>query len=349
MNNFARNFLTEWRRLSLPFEGETFVAAVSGGADSAALLLALGELRRKKKLKNRFIIAHFNHNLRGKESEKDAEFVSNLAHEFDFEFVCKNADKKSQKGNLEQNARNARYDFLRETAANYQAYGVLTAHTLNDQAETFLLNLIRGSGLEGLGGMKAVRSLKPGVSSLESEKSAIFLVRPLLDWAKRDDTENFCRLKNINFRCDSMNDDQTFSRVRIRKTLLPMLAGFNPRIVETLAKTGAMLAEDFAELQKIAEEKTFQIEDRGVINELQLKEIKDLLPSSRLRILRQWLKTNRGDLRRLEAKHFEAIEKLIFSRKSGKTIELPKMELIIKKNGKLIFTRGPSSNNEPNL
>ena len=94
MNKFVRNLLTEWRRLDLPFAGETFVAAISGGADSVSLLLALEELRRRKKLTNRFVIAHFNHNLRGAESEKDAEFVRRLTVEYDFEFVYKIQNSK---------------------------------------------------------------------------------------------------------------------------------------------------------------------------------------------------------------------------------------------------------------
>jgi len=163
-------------------------------------LLALDELRKRNKLKNRFVTAHFNHNLRGTESKKDAEYVKDLAAEFEFEFVSKTAKSISRKGNLEQNARNARYEFLRQTAEDLKAYGVLTAHTLNDQAETFLLNLIRGSGLEGLGGMKPVRSLEFKVPSPKSKETAILLLRPLLNWAKRDDTENFCREKNIEFR-----------------------------------------------------------------------------------------------------------------------------------------------------
>ncbi len=87
MNQFAKNLLTEWRKLELPFADETFVVAVSGGADSVSLLLALRELKKLKKLNLRFVVAHFNHDLRGEESEADAEFVKNLTTEFDFELA----------------------------------------------------------------------------------------------------------------------------------------------------------------------------------------------------------------------------------------------------------------------
>ena len=150
MNNFVRNLLTEWRSLNLPFEEQTFVVAVSGGADSVSLALALSELKRRKKLNLRFVAAHFNHDLRGRQSDEDEKFVRELAGKFGFELALKKGNIAGE-GNLEQNARVARYEFLTETAENLRASGVLTAHTLNDQAETFLINLIRGSGLEGLG------------------------------------------------------------------------------------------------------------------------------------------------------------------------------------------------------
>ncbi len=364
MNQFSKNLLTEWRKLDLPFADETFVVAVSGGADSVSLLLALNELKERRKLNLRIVIAHFNHNLRVAESESDAQFVREITNKFNFELACgiQNPEYKiqNQTGNLEQNARTARYEFLAETAQNLGAYGVLTAHTLNDQAETFLLNLIRGSGLDGLIAIKPIRSLESRVESRESEsdidieekskiqnlKSKIQLVRPLLNWAKREDTENFCRLNKIEFRHDAMNDDLAFKRVRIRKILIPLLQEFNPKIIETLAKTSELLqdsAEQLATVNRRAaenflpEEQESKTEDE--IKNLSLKDLKDVFPSIRRTILRQWLKDNCGNLRRLELKHIEAVEKLIFSRKSGRVVELPDGKSVLKKNGKLYFQK----------
>ena len=350
MHNFVRNLLTEWRKLGLPFADETFIVAVSGGADSVSLLLALHELRELKKLNLRFLIAHFNHDLRGAESAKDVEFVRDLTTKFNFEFVYKIQNPKSkiqnQRGNLEQNARIARYAFLTETAENLHAFGILTAHTQTDQAETFLLNLIRGSGLDGLGGMSPkskVQSPKSeGTSKIQNPKSKIQLVRPLLNWAKREDTENFCRLNEVEFCSDPMNEDLAFKRVRIRKILLPMLQDFNPKIIETLANTASLLREDAEFLKSTVEDidgfskdKEQKTKDEGQ----PIKELKNLFPSMRRQILRDWLKEERGDLRTLEAKHFEAIDRLIFSRKSGKTVELPNGESVIKEKGKLKFQK----------
>src|SRR5580765_2910393 len=170
MHGFVRNLITEWRRLELPFIGGAVVIAVSGGADSVSLLLAVDDLVKRKKLGHRVVAAHFNHNLRGSESDADGEFVRQLTTRLGVELAIGHGDL-SKTGNLEQNARDARYDFLRQTAANLNAFAVLTGHTINDQAETFLLNLIRGSGPDGLSAMKAVRPLSAecGVRSAESE------------------------------------------------------------------------------------------------------------------------------------------------------------------------------------
>ena len=382
MNNFARNLLTEWRKLGLPFADKTFVAAISGGADSVSLALALSELRNRKKLNLRFVLAHFNHNLRGEEGFEDEKFVKELAETLEFELAVgiQNPDSKIQneKGNLEQNARRARYEFLVETAENLNADGILTAHTLNDQAETFLLNLIRGSGLDGLGGMKPIRIQDSGFriqdsgfgiqdsddeagiqnvkfddeSKIQNLKSKIQLVRPLLRWAKREDTENFCLLNETKFRYDSMNEDLAFRRVRIRKVLLPLLIDFNPKIVETLGKTAELLREDaevlaqnlkseIADRETENEPETFFLKDGedDTIEVLLLKDLKDVFPSMRRFVLREWLKNKRGDLRRLSAKHFEAVENLVLSRKSGKLVELPGDEVVFKKDGKLFYKK----------
>ncbi|MDQ3321906.1 MAG: tRNA lysidine(34) synthetase TilS [Acidobacteriota bacterium] len=361
MHKFVRSLLTEWRRLKLPFTGETFVVGVSGGADSVSLALALNELKELEKLNLRFVVAHFNHDLRGVESGEDELFVRDFAAKYDLELAFYK-EKISGSGNLEQNARLARYEFLRETAENLRAFGVLTAHTLNDQAETFLLNLIRGSGLEGLGGMKSIRSLEFGVQSqksqlritnyelresetedeseIQNQNSEIKLIRPLLSWAKRETTENFCRENEVEFRYDSMNDDLAFKRVRIRKVLLPLLKDFNPKIVETLAKTANLLREDFAGLEKSADASVKNFAARKPDEQsLDLKELKNLFPSMRRQILREWLKKMRGDLRALDSNHVEAIENLIFSRKSGRVIQLPNGETVTKRQGRLFFEK----------
>ena len=343
MHGFVRNLITEWRRLGLPFSGEAMIVAVSGGADSVSLLLALHDLKNRKKLGHRIVVAHFNHNLRGTESDADEEYVRDLTTKFGVELAIGHGDI-SRNGNLEQNARIARYDFLANTAKNLNAFAVVTGHTVNDQAETFLLNLIRGSGPDGLRGMSVVRPLEEERERKgEKEKNAYgetksppllfpsspLLIRPLLAWAKRGDTEEFCREHAVEYRYDTMNEDTAFKRVRIRKILLPLLEDLNPKIIETLAQTAALMA---------AVSETNSVDDKsGQNGELSVKEMKLLEQSELYNTIRAWLKLERGTTRGLELKHIEAVGRLILSAKSGRTAELPGGARVIKSGGKLVY------------
>lgn len=322
MHKFVRELITEWRRLKLPFSAETVVVAVSGGADSVSLLLALDELKKAKKIDLRLIVAHFDHGLRGEQSDADAAFVKQLTETLGHEFVSEKGVIEKN-GNLEQNARTARYDFLNRVAESSQAFAVLTAHTLNDQAETFLINLIRGSGAAGLSAMPKTRPLLADDDNGDDDRSRTLLVRPLLGWAMRSDTEKFCREKDVDFRQDAMNDDAKFTRVRVRKELIPMLKTFNPRIVSTLAKTAEIISNEAPKNQETLPET------------LSLKTLRPLSRATLYTTLRQWLKQYRGNLRGLDLKHIEAIEKLIFSEKSGKTVELSNGMTVVKQNGNL--------------
>jgi tRNA(Ile)-lysidine synthase len=330
MEKITRNLLTEWRKLNLPFANKTFVIAVSGGADSIALAYSIKELTDRKKFDNKFYIAHFNHNLRGTESIADEELVKNTAIKLNINFFSQIARKNeiSVGGNIEQQARIARYNFLHQFALEKNAFAVLTGHTLNDQAETFLLNLIRGSGLKGLRAMEPVRKL--------NEKCDLLLVRPMLGWAKREDIEKYAQKKGIKFTSDSMNDDKNFKRVRIRKEIIPTLEKLNPNIVDTLAQSASNLSDEFNLIDELfVKNDNYQ----KIVNskKLRIKTLKTLSNPLFYKIIREWLMRQRGDLRGLNYKHLEAIYKLINSRKSGKTVQLPRHQIVIKKNGKLLF------------
>jgi tRNA(Ile)-lysidine synthase len=235
---FAAQLLEQWRRLALPTSEAAIVIAVSGGADSTALLLALDELIKADKLRLSLTVGHLDHGVRS-DSRKDAQWVKALAKRLGCAVVVARANLKAPSGakkkseNLEQAAREARYQFLFKTAVKRHADYVLTAHTLDDQAETILMRLIRGSAAEGLSGTPAIRKLKSDAN--------VLLVRPLLAWAHRGDTEDYCRLHQIDFRLDEMNEDEGFSRVRVRKQLLPLMKSFNNRVVEALSRTASHL------------------------------------------------------------------------------------------------------------
>ena len=243
LSHFAGRLLTSWRRLKLPTTGEHVVIAVSGGADSTALFLALDEILHAGRLSLKLTVAHLDHGLR-KPSKEDRLWVTGLAKELGYESVSRRIDVKRRatrsRDNLEQAARHSRYEFLEKTAKDVGSRLVLTAHTLDDQAETIMLRLLRGSAAEGLSGIRDVRLLNP--------VSEIQLARPLLSWARRADTLGYCDLRRVEFRADEMNENENFARVKVRKQLLPLMQTFNNRIVEALARTASLLREDAATL-----------------------------------------------------------------------------------------------------
>ncbi|MEP6912371.1 MAG: tRNA lysidine(34) synthetase TilS [bacterium] len=344
LSGFAANLLAEWLRLDLPVSQETIVVAVSGGADSSALLLALDELIKREKLRLTPVVAHLDHGLR-EESAQDAEWVSELAKSLGYELAIAQANLKAglKKGfktssgkperNLEQAARNARYEFLLKTARKKDSKIVLTAHTQDDQAETILLRLLRGSSAEGLSGSSPVRELAAG--------SEVKLVRPLISWARRADTENYCACRQVDFRVDEMNNDEAFSRVRVRQQLLPLMKSFNNRIVETLNRTATLLNEDATALSAAAKQLldlASQSPDEN--NETNLPslsvEVLSQAPAAvRRRALREWILRSRGDLRRVEMVHLLAVEKLLKGERGGRVAELPGDMKAVRRRGML--------------
>lgn len=336
INQFARLLLVEWRKLRLPTSGETIVVAVSGGADSTALLLAIEELKSRSKLDNPICVAHLDHRLR-KSSGKDAKWVAALAAKLGFQSVI-GRSKVSEKAleaseNLEQAARNARYAFLERTAKKASANYVLTAHTMDDQAETVLMRLMRGSAGAGLGGMEGIRPL--------SRQSSIKLARPLL-WARRSETEDYCRLRRIDYLSDEMNEDEKFARVKVRKHLLPLMQSFNNRIVEALSRTASQLREDGAVLSSDSGTLLRQASISGAESEtrtpaLNVKVLANAPPALRRRALRQWLAEARGGTRRLEMVHVAAVEGLLKGNAGGRIVELPGGGRVARRRSRLEF------------
>jgi len=335
--------LAEWRRLGMPKVGASVVVAVSGGADSSALLLALDELEGKLDLK--LTVAHLDHGLR-KDSGADARWVKHMAKSLDTDIavVIGKADLskrlKTSGGkpvaNLEQAARKARYQFLDKTAKKKGANLVLTAHTLDDQAETILLRLLRGSAAEGLSGIVPVRPLTPN--------SDIRLIRPLVSWARRSDTVDYCVRRKIDFRVDEMNSDETFSRVRVRKQLLPLMKTFNPRVVEALNRTAGLLTEDAEALAEAAgrllEAAAVTPGNANETSEPSL-DVSILLKAPaalRRRALREWILRARGNLSRLEMVHLVAVEALLSGERGGRVAELPGGMQVVRKRGRLEFS-----------
>jgi len=217
------------------------LVAVSGGADSVALLYGLLELREAFFLT--LSVAHINHNLRGDEAQKDADFVKGLCADLDLPLFSYSADVKTEAKNrglsLEEAARQVRYLFLCEAARDCGALKVALGHNQNDNAETLLLRLCRGTGLRGLGGIPPL-----------GKREGIAIIRPLIE-THRDAIEAFVKTKKILYRTDASNYDKAFSRNRIRHDIMPILEKINPKATAQLAKSAGLLREDEALLEDL--------------------------------------------------------------------------------------------------
>jgi tRNA(Ile)-lysidine synthase len=236
-----------WKR------GAKIILGVSGGADSMAMLHALASLRDEWNLKLR--VAHVHHGLRGRAADADARLVEKTSRKLGIPFHTIRADVKkistNKKISVEMAAREARHDFFRKLAKKYRAV-VATAHTRDDQAETVLLRLLRGSGADGLGGIE-----------YKTKVRGLPLVRPMLD-VSHETAVNFLRARKLKWREDASNDDEAMKRNRVRHELLPLLERkFNPRIRDVLARTAALLRADSEFLVRLSGAELKSRIDRG--------------------------------------------------------------------------------------
>lgn len=312
-----------------------------------ALLSGLAELVAAGRLLLKVVVAHFDHGLRA-ESASDAVWVGELARKFDFEYISERTDIRSfvtaAPENLEQAARQLRYGFLRSAAVTANAGMVLTAHTLDDQAETVLMRLVRGAGVDGLAGIAQIRPIE--------NESGTLLVRPLLNWARRSTTEDYCRERGIAFLWDSMNEDEGYARVRIRKRVIPLLEELNPRAVENIARATTLFRDDVAALQNEAElllqkatigwnsgnsTQTDPFESQSVNHLIKVSVLVGAPAALRRRALRLWLAQVRGNLRRIERVHLLAVDRLLDSGRGGRLAELPGGARVERRRGFLMF------------
>lgn len=218
---------TKVRAACLAFRGQTMVCALSGGRDSVALLHCLLALREELDLS--VSAAHFNHCLRGDESDGDEAFVRNLCKDWGVPLAVGRGDPTSRAGESpEEAARNLRYAFLR-----VQHGWIATAHHADDQAETILLNLLRGTGLKGLCGM---------------EVQSGTVVRPMLD-VTGDEIDDYIRQHGLPYREDSTNREDDALRNRLRHHVLPLLKAENPNLLETVTRMTGLLQLDEAYLE----------------------------------------------------------------------------------------------------
>lgn len=296
---------------------ERVVIGVSGGADSICLLHILIELHEYGA---DIIVAHLDHGIRGKEAKRDALFVKRAAESLGLKFEQGEADvprfRKESKLTLEEAARVLRYEFLEETRVKYGADKIATAHTLDDQAETVLMRLIRGSGGKGLSGIPPVSN---GV-----------IIRPLIETPRRE-IEKYLVSKGIEWIEDSTNKLRTIHRNRIRLDLLPGLETYNPRIRETLSRTSDLLRieEDFIDREA---KKYFRRIFAPGESELKgdLRKFRRLHRALRLSILRLAIEGLNKSLRNITSIHLVSAEEFLMSGTASGEVEFPD-EMVIAK------------------
>ena len=277
--------LKQLRQYNMVASGDHVICAISGGADSVALLFGMYLLREK--LGITLSAAHFNHHLRGEESDRDEQFVRQLCDRYDIPLAVGESEVKAGKKGLEAAAREARYNFFATLSGK-----IATAHTADDNAETLLMHLVRGTGLRGLGGISPVNGN---------------VIRPMLT-VTRDEVLAFLQEYALSYVEDSSNETDAFLRNRLRHHVMPLLKQENPRLAQNLSQMAMELREDAAALEAAD----------ALPGIAQLRQMPVAL---RHRALSRFLKEN--GVPEPERSHIGAVEALVFAEKPSARVDLP--------------------------
>lgn len=293
-------------------KGEKVMVGVSGGPDSICLLHVLFSL--KDELEIEIIAVHINHMLRGAEADADEEYVKSFCEESGIEFRAVKADvsniSKEKRISTEEAGRFARYKYFKELSAETGASKIAVAHNLNDQAETVIMNIIRGTGIDGLKGMDFKRGK---------------IVRPLLN-VDRQEIEDYCKANNLKPRTDESNYSDVYTRNKVRLKLIPYMNKlFNTDTVAVINKMSSLVRDDSEYLDIIAEQTFGKSLLKKCDSEISLDILKlaGCHASILKRTIRFALNELKGNLTDVETIHIESIVKLILSGKTGSVIQLP--------------------------
>ncbi len=293
------------------------LVAVSGGPDSVCLLHILVKLREELGIS--LHIAHLNHQLRGAESEADADYTAGLARSLGIPASIEQGDVKAYQArqhiSLEEAAREVRYTFLAQVAKSIGASRVAVGHTANDHLETILMHLIRGAGTGGL------RGLQPS-HQWQSAGNSVTIIRPLWPLSRRE-TAGYCHHHQLMPRIDASNRSLSPLRNRIRRQLLPLLESYNPQVASALLRTARIAGDDFAWLNKETDRLWAEIvRKQGNTITLDKKRLLELPPALKRYLLRRVIEDLSGNLKDIELRHIEAIMDAL-TRPAGKRLSLP--------------------------
>jgi tRNA(Ile)-lysidine synthase len=309
------------KRYSLINKNDKVVVGVSGGPDSIALLYILKSL--SKELKISLHIAHLNHSLRN-DSYKDKVFVEKLAQQLKIPITVAEINIRQLAlghGSLEEIARNARLGFFFRVAKDTKANKIALGHNLDDQAETVLMRILRGTGLYGLSGILPKRKI-----------AGYQIIRPLIE-VRRKDIEAYLRRKKIRPRIDVSNLEDIYFRNKIRNRLLPLLEReYNKNIKEVLSNMAESIGYDYDYLLRQAKRTTKQSKTK-----LNLNKIIKLHPAIKRLLFRMCIAKIKGDTRRITFQHIREIEDLLLNRPANSIVDLPKGVSVVKKKKYLSF------------
>jgi len=310
------------------------LVGLSGGKDSVTLLYILNALKKDYEIE--LYVAHLDHKIRGEDSRKDREFCEALTKRLGLVIESGEADVSDltkEKGlSLEEAARIERYNFFKYVAQKNSIKKIAVGHTRDDQVETVLMRMIRGSGMMGLSGISPVREI-----------FGLTVVRPLIE-VSRSEIEEFVKSNKLEFRHDATNDEIIFTRNKIRHELLPYLEeNFNPNIKEILSNMADNLRSenDFIEKFSIRKFRSISTRKDGEII-LDLKGLKRQHVAIQKRILRTAIRELKGNLRRLTYQHWKELEDLIDYMPAGSKLDLPSGIDVVKKRDCIIFKPGLS-------
>jgi len=290
--------------------GDSVLVALSGGADSVCLLNVLHELRNS--LNITVAAAHLNHGLRGDDADSDEQFAAELCSQLGIEFYSKKVDINNDSDTLESAGRRARYEYFAELKSLHKFDKIATAHNADDQAETVLMRILRGTGISGIAGIQYKRD--DGV------------IRPLLD-VTRAEIEEYCRERGVEFRTDQTNSNTEFTRNRIRIELLPYLeVSFNPNVRAALCKLVETAGEDGAFLDGYARRLYARLKNplpQGEPVCLHIPSLEMVEKPIVTRLIRIAAEDAIGVFPELELKHIRDVLQLAKIGKSGGSIDLP--------------------------
>ena len=328
---FKEKILETITKYNLIQNGDKIIVGLSGGPDSISLINVLDEIRKDETIRLKFeiIAAHINHNIR-EEAKLDEDYVVKYCKEKNIEVYVLSIDinkkAKEEKKGLEETGRNARYEFFEEILIKTKANKIATAHTANDNAETVLMNIIRGSGTSGLKGIRPIRKNK--------------FIRPLIE-TTREKIEKYCEENKLNPRIDKTNFENDYTRNKTRNILIPTIKEqFNPNIIMTINRLSDIISEENEYLENITKQKYKEIvieEEIGRKIVLGLSQFNKQDIVIKKRLILQTINTLQGNTQGIGKVHIEDIIKLCKNNLGNKYLTPNKNIKILVKDKKIYY------------